>query len=223
VPTLRSLGGPGTTSDTTPASADDDEPADAADARQLSSPQENRAMPQQTETATLGAGCFWCVESVLLRIKGVQSVTSGYAGGQRANPTYEEVCTGQTGHAEVVQITFDPAVLPYDKLLDVFWQLHDPTTLNRQGPDVGTQYRSVIFYHSPAQRETAIASREKWDKSGQFKSPIVTEITAAPTFYPAEGYHQDFFNKNPTNAYCRINILPKFKKLGLLKESDLGR
>jgi peptide-methionine (S)-S-oxide reductase len=208
-------------SDTAPTStAVDDPQPDATVDSQVTSTQENATMPEQTETATLGAGCFWCVESVLLRIKGVQSVTSGYAGGDVANPSYDEVCTGRTGHAEVVQITFDPTILPFDKLLDVFWQLHDPTTLNRQGPDIGTQYRSVIFYHSPEQRETAIASKEKWDKTGKFQNPIVTEITEAPTFYPAESYHQDFFNKNPTNIYCRINILPKFKKLGLLKESD---
>ncbi len=179
-------------------------------------------MPE-LETATFGAGCFWCVESVLLRIKGVESVTSGYMGGTLPNPSYEAVCTGRTGHAEVVQVKFDPATLPYEKLLDIFWQLHDPTTLNAQGPDTGTQYRSAIFFHSPEQRQIAEASKQKWDKSGKFDRPIVTEITEATAFYPAEGYHQDFFNKNPQNYYCRINILPKFKKLGLLKESDLTR
>jgi peptide-methionine (S)-S-oxide reductase len=186
---------------------------------QTPSTKENQPMPQ-LETATFGAGCFWCVEAVLLRISGVESVTSGYMGGAMPNPTYEAVCTGQTGHAEVVQVKFNPEQLPFDQLLDVFWQLHDPTTLNRQGADIGTQYRSAIFYHTERQRRAAEASKQKWNESGQLHGAIVTEITAASDFYSAEGYHQDFFNKNPSNAYCRINILPKFKKLGLLKESD---
>jgi methionine-S-sulfoxide reductase len=180
---------------------------------------ENQAMPQ-LETVTLGAGCFWCVEAVLLRIKGVESVTSGYMGGTLVNPTYEAVCTGRTGHAEVVQVKFDPERLSFDELLDVFWQLHDPTTLNRQGPDIGTQYRSAIFYHTPAQRELAEASKKKWNSPERYNGAIVTEITAASDFYAAEGDHQDYFNKNPSNSYCRINILPKFKKLGLLRDSD---
>jgi peptide-methionine (S)-S-oxide reductase len=186
---------------------------------QSPSAQEDQPMPN-IETVTLGAGCFWCVESVLLRIKGVESVVSGYMGGTVANPTYQAVCTGLTGHAEVVQVKFDRDVISFDELLDVFWQLHDPTTLNRQGPDVGTQYRSAIFYHTDEQRQTAEASKQKWDKSRKIKGSIVTEITPAGVFYPAEDYHQDFFNKNPGNAYCRVNILPKFKKLGLLKPSD---
>jgi peptide-methionine (S)-S-oxide reductase len=144
-------------------------------------------------------------------------------GGTVPHPSYEAVCTGRTGHAEVVQVKFQPDELSYEKLLDVFWQLHDPTTLNRQGPDVGTQYRSAIFYHSPEQQRIAIASKETWDRSGKLHGPIVTEITPASTFYAAEDYHQDFFNNNPTNFYCRVNILPKFKKLGLLKDSDLAR
>ena len=180
---------------------------------------ETEAMPQ-LETATFGAGCFWCVEAVLLRIEGVESVNSGYMGGHVPKPTYEAVCTGQTGHAEVVQVTFDPERLPYETLLDIFWQLHDPTTLNRQGPDVGTQYRSAIFYHSQQQLEQAEASKKKWNTPDRYAGAIVTEITPASEFYKAEDHHQDFFNKNPSNAYCRINILPKFKKLGLLRETD---
>jgi peptide-methionine (S)-S-oxide reductase len=175
------------------------------------------------ETGTFGAGCFWCVESVLLRIKGVESVTSGYMGGHVKDPTYEAVCSGQTGHAEVVQVKIDPNEISFDQLLDIFWQLHDPTTLNRQGPDVGTQYRSAVFYHSDKQRETAESSKAKWDESGKLDGPIVTEISPATEYFAAEAYHQDFFNKNPGNSYCRANILPKFKKLGLLKESDVSR
>ena len=169
------------------------------------------------ETITLGAGCFWCIEGVLLRVKGIESVTSGYMGGHVENPTYEQVCTKKTGHAEVVQVEFDPQVLPLDQLLDLFWQLHDPTTLNRQGYDEGPQYRSAIFYHSNEQKAAAEKSKQKWDSSGKFANPIVTEITQAAEFYKAEDYHQDFFAKNPGNPYCRANILPKLKKLGLLK------
>jgi peptide-methionine (S)-S-oxide reductase len=182
--------------------------------------EEDSNVAQELETITLGAGCFWCIEAVLLRIKGVESVVSGYMGGQIVNPTYEQVCTGRTGHAEVVQVRFDPEVMPLDQLLDVFWQLHDPTTLNRQGFDVGTQYRSAIFYHDAEQKEAAQKSKDKWNESGKFRDPIVTEITAASEFYKAEAYHQDYFAKNPRNPYCRANILPKFKKLGLLKPSD---
>jgi peptide-methionine (S)-S-oxide reductase len=173
-----------------------------------------------SETITLGAGCFWCIEAVLDRIDGVESVESGYMGGHVENPTYEHVCSGTTNHAEVVQVTFDPQKLPLDKLLDIFWQLHDPTTLNRQGNDEGTQYRSVIFYHTEEQKEAAEKSKDKWNKSGKFSAPIVTEISPASTFYRAEEYHQEYFARNPGNPYCRWNILPKFKKLGLLKETD---
>lgn len=167
------------------------------------------------EIATFGAGCFWCVEAVFERLDGVSDAKSGYMGGKTANPTYEAVCTGSTGHAEVVQVTFDPEVLPFEQLLDWFWKLHDPTTLNRQGGDVGTQYRSAIFYHSEAQREAAEKSKAAADASGAFSSPIVTEITAAAEFWPAEGYHQDFFRNNPTQPYCCAVIPPKLAKLGL--------
>ena len=180
----------------------------------------NKPATPQLETVTLGAGCFWCIEAVLLRLKGVEAVQSGYMGGKIAKPTYEMVCTGRTGHAEVVQLKFDPQVLPFDKLLDIFFQAHDPTTLNRQGFDVGTQYRSAIFYHTETQKQIAEASLKHWNESGKFTDPIVTEISPASEFYVAEGYHQDYFNKNPGNPYCRANILPKFKKLGLLKDDE---
>lgn len=174
----------------------------------------------ELETITFGAGCFWCIEAVLDRIEGVEEVTSGYMGGQTLNPTYQQICTGLTGHAEVVQVQFDPKKLPLDKLLDIFWKLHDPTQLNRQGPDVGTQYRSAIFYTTKEQKEAAEKSKKKWNATRQYRGKIVTEITEASVFYPAEGYHQEYFAKNPEDRYCRYNILPKFKKLGLLKKSD---
>ena len=168
-----------------------------------------------TEVATLGAGCFWCVEAVLEQIDGVQGVTSGFMGGDVPSPSYEDVCAGGTGHAEVVQITFDPEVLPYGELLDWFWRLHDPTTLNRQGADVGTQYRSAVFYHSEAQRETAEESRSAADASGVFSDPIVTEITEAGPYYEADEGHQDYYRQNKEQGYCRVVIRPKLNKLGL--------
>ncbi|MEO0445428.1 MAG: peptide-methionine (S)-S-oxide reductase MsrA [Verrucomicrobiota bacterium] len=170
-------------------------------------------MSTSQKTATLGAGCFWCVEAVILRLPGVLKVTSGYMGGELDEPTYEAICTGQTGHAEVIQIDFDPVETPFEKLLDYFWQLHDPTTLNRQGNDRGTQYRSAIFYHDDDQRETADRSKEA--AASLFSDPIVTEITEASVFWPAEEYHQDFFRRNPTQPYCCALIPPKLAKLGL--------
>jgi peptide-methionine (S)-S-oxide reductase len=149
-----------------------------------------------TELATFGAGCFWGVEAEFRQIPGVLDATSGYEGGAFENPSYRDVCTGRTGHAEVVQVRFDPARTSYDRLLETFWNVHDPTTPNRQGPDVGTQYRSVIFYHSPEQRERALASLKREDASGKRKRPIVTEVVPAQTFYPAEDYHQRYFEKN---------------------------
>lgn len=169
--------------------------------------------PATREVATLGAGCFWCIEAVLLRVEGVLTVVSGYTGGQLENPTYEQICTGQTGHAEVVQVEFDPARLSYSRLLEIFFALHDPTTLNRQGNDIGTQYRSAIYYHSEAQREAALQAILQ--AQPEHRQPIVTEVTAAPKFWPAEDYHQDYFRKNPDNRYCRVMIPPKLKKLGL--------
>lgn len=157
-----------------------------------------------TELATFGAGCFWGVESAFRTLPGVLDVTVGYEGGSLANPSYRDVCTDRTGHAEVAQVKFDPAVLPYERLLEAFWNLHDPTTLNRQGPDVGTQYRSVIFFHSPAQEAAAKASLERLAASGRFKRPIVTQIVPAQTFYPAEDYHQRYFEKQGIEPTCHI-------------------
>ena len=164
--------------------------------------------------ATFGAGCFWCVEAVFLKLKGIRSVVSGYMGGDTDNPNYSEVCSGMSGHAEVIHIHFDSSVISYENLLEWFWRCHDPTTLNRQGADSGTQYRSAIFYHDQDQRNTAEISKK--DANKQFSHPIVTEITAASTFYPAEDYHQDYYNLNPGAAYCQIVIHPKLVKLGLL-------
>lgn len=164
-----------------------------------------------TELATVGGGCFWCTEAVLERLPGVKTVTSGYAGGQTANPTYEEVCTGRTGHAEVIQVEFDPVVIPYEKILEVFFEAHDPTTLNRQGADEGTQYRSVIFYHNEGQHQAAI--RAKLSAQSLWPDPIVTEIAPLPRFYAAEKYHQDYFRNNPNQGYCSFVIKPKVKKL----------
>ena len=172
------------------------------------------------EVATFGAGCFWCVEAVLERIKGIKDVTSGYMGGHLNNPTYEQVCGKQTGHAEVVQVKFDPKVVTYEKLVKLFWELHDPTTLNRQGNDIGPQYRSAIYYHSPEQKKIAEKSKKETDASGKFDDPIVTEITKASTYYIAEDYHQDFYENNPSNRYCRALIPPKLKKLGLLRKGE---
>jgi len=173
--------------------------------------------PSRTEVATFGAGCFWCVEAVLEQLSGVIDVSSGYMGGQVPNPTYKQVCTGTTGHAEVAQVTFDPGKISYEKLLDYFWKLHDPTTPNRQGNDVGTQYRSAIFYHSEAQRQTAEKSKQALEESKKFSSPIVTEITKAGPFYKAEDYHQDYYQLNKSQPYCRYVIVPKLDKLGLEK------
>ena len=169
------------------------------------------------ETGTFGAGCFWCVEAIYQRLDGVEAVASGYMGGRVPNPTYEEVCTGETGHAEVVQVKFDPRKISYNELLEIFWQLHDPTTLNRQGADVGTQYRSSVFYHSDEQKVVAERSRTTADESDGFASPIVTEVTEASEFFEAEGYHQDYFNNNPHAPICSLVIAPKIRKLGICR------
>lgn len=170
------------------------------------------AEKNETALATFGGGCFWCVEAVFENMKGVKDVVSGYAGGRNKNPTYKQVCTGRTGHAEVCQIRYDPNQVSFEELLEVFWKTHDPTTLNRQGPDVGTQYRSVIFYHSEQQRELAEKYKEKLDQSGAFPAKIVTEITKAPDFYPAEAYHQDYYRNNPNQSYCAFVVRPKVEK-----------
>jgi peptide-methionine (S)-S-oxide reductase len=167
--------------------------------------------PANTQLATLGGGCFWCLDAVFRPLPGVKSLTCGYAGGKTDNPTYEQVCSKTTGHAEVVQIEFDPAQVGYEKLLELYWKAHDPTTLNRQGADVGTQYRSAIFYHNEAQKLAAEKSKQEVQK--RFSSPIVTEITPLTKFWPAEDYHQDYFRKNPTAGYCRFVIKPKLDKL----------
>jgi len=164
------------------------------------------------QTATFGSGCFWCTEAIFENLRGVKSVVSGYSGGHIDNPTYEQVCTGRTGHAEVVQLTYDPSEVAYEDLLKVFWQTHDPTTPNRQGHDVGPQYRSVIFYHDDDQRRTAEAYKKQLDQSGTFRAPIVTEITKFEKFYPAEPYHQEYFQRNPDQQYCRFVIRPKVEK-----------
>lgn len=164
------------------------------------------------ETATLGGGCFWCLDGVYRGLRGVTQVESGYAGGTVNDPSYELVCTGRTGHAEVVQITFDPSKISFRELLDVFFVVHDPTTLNRQGADAGTQYRSVIFYHSPEQREAAESMIRDLDASGRYDAKIVTEISPAPKYFPAESYHQDYFTKNPGQGYCRAVVAPKVAK-----------
>jgi peptide-methionine (S)-S-oxide reductase len=169
------------------------------------------AAKKTTELATFGGGCFWCIEAIFQRIDGVISVASGYSGGRVENPTYKQVCNGDTGHAEVLQIEFDPKKLSFEKLLEVFWLAHDPTTLNRQGNDVGTQYRSAIFYHSDAQK--AAAEKSKKSAQSQFKDPIVTEIAALKKFYKAEDYHQNYFNNNPDAPYCSFVIRPKLKKV----------
>jgi peptide-methionine (S)-S-oxide reductase len=172
----------------------------------------NAKETKRMETITLGGGCFWCVEAVFQELKGVSRVVSGYAGGTVPNPTYEQVCSGRTGHAEVAQITFDPSVVSLPEVLEVFWKTHDPTTLNRQGNDVGTQYRSVILYANPAQKETAEAYRKKLDESGAFNQPIVTTIEPLTTFYPAEKYHQNYYRTNPNQGYCQYVIVPKLDK-----------
>jgi len=167
------------------------------------------------ELATFGGGCFWCTEALFQTLDGVKSVTSGYAGGNKANPTYAEVCTGKTGHAEVIQVKFDPRKISYAKLLDVFWEVHDPTTLNRQGPDAGTQYRSIILYSDETQKKEAEKSKAEAQKN--FKELIVTEIVPLAKFYPAEAYHQNYFLNNPDQPYCRAVIRPKLEKLEKLE------
>ena len=170
------------------------------------------SIPSATETATLGGGCFWCTEAVFSELNGVVSVLPGYAGGTVPHPTYEQVCTGRTGHAEVVQVLFDPKVLDYRDVLTIFMTTHDPTSLNRQGNDVGTQYRSVIFVHSPAQRATAESVLREIDSAGLWKRKIVTEVVPFTEFFPAEEYHRDYFRRNPGSGYCRAIIAPKVAK-----------
>ncbi len=173
------------------------------------------------ETATFAGGCFWCTEAVFERVKGVKDVVSGYAGGSVENPTYQQVCSGSTGHAESIQIVFDPGVISYADLLEIFWKTHDPTTLNQQGPDKGPQYRSAVFYHSDQQRETAEAYKRQLDESKAFSKPIVTEITPFTNFFEAEAYHQDYFRLNRQQPYCSHYINPKIQKFSRMFRDKL--
>ena len=191
----------------------------------LSAQNKGKAVSEDNKLAkaTFGGGCFWCVEAVFEELEGVEDVVSGYAGGWVENPTYEQVCTKKTGHAEVCEITFDPGKISFKELLEVFWKTHDPTTPNQQGPDEGPQYRSVIFYHDQEQKELAETYKKKLDESGAFPSKIVTEISEAPKFYAAEKYHQDFFRLNPNHRYCAFVVRPKvakFKKVFADKLQD---
>ena len=178
-------------------------------------------MDDNVEVATLANGCFWCTEAIFKRLKGVKSVVPGYSGGTVENPSYDLVCTGKTGHAESIQIEFDPKVIPYERILDIFWHTHDPTTLNRQGNDIGTQYRSAIFYHSQKQKEVAEKSKMELEKEGAYKGSIVTEITPFNDFYVAEDYHKNYYDNNQTAPYCNFIIDPKVRKLVLKYSNDL--
>lgn len=169
-------------------------------------------MPGRLEQATLAGGCFWCIEAVYEMLRGVERVTSGYAGGHVPNPDYYSVCTGRTGHAEVVQLDFDPEQISYQDVLDIFFTIHDPTTLDRQGPDVGTQYRSAIFTHSPEQQQVAEAAVREVDSNGPWDDPVVTEVVPLEAFYPAEEYHQQYYRRNPTQGYCQAIVAPKVAK-----------
>ena len=173
------------------------------------SPMEEKSLMK----ATFGSGCFWCTEAVFQQLNGVTQVVSGYAGGEVDNPTYEQVCAGTTGHAEVIQVTYDPEQVSFETLLEVFWKTHDPTTLNRQGNDVGTQYRSVVMYHDEEQKALAEKYRDKLEEAKVFDDPIVTEIVPASQFFPAEKYHQNYYNQNQNQPYCQVMIAPKLKKL----------
>lgn len=175
-------------------------------------------MPVQNESIVLGGGCFWCLEAIFRRIEGVLSVRPGYAGGNLSNPSYEQVCTGESGHAEVVEITYAPQVLPLEAILEIFWKAHDPTTLNRQGNDVGTQYRSIILYRDEKQKAAAEASLTNLESSGAYSDQAVTKIQPLTTFWPAEAYHKDYFEKNRQQGYCRMIIEPKLHKLALLED-----
>jgi len=177
----------------------------------------------ETDTATFGTGCFWCTEAIFQELDGVLKATSGYSGGNVENPTYKEVCEGTTGHAEVIQVVYDPSKITYDDLLKAFWQSHDPTTLNRQGNDVGPQYRSVIFYHNDEQKEKAEKYKAELDKSKAFDNPIVTEISPYSKFYVAENYHQDYYNNNGSQPYCYYVIKPKLEKFNKVFKDKLKK
>lgn len=184
---------------------------------------ESQSPSEAREVATLGGGCFWCVEAVFDNVRGVENVESGYAGGTVSNPTYQEVCTGNTGHAEVAQITFDPSVISYRDLLDVFFAIHDPTSVNRQGADVGTQYRSVIYYHSPEQKRIAEERIRELNEAKVYDKLLATEVAPFPGFYKAEEYHQRYFQQNPTQPYCQLVVSPKVEKFRHLFAERLKR
>jgi peptide-methionine (S)-S-oxide reductase len=173
---------------------------------------ENDAKAKTIDTATFGAGCFWCVEAFFQRLQGVLSVKSGYSGGTVKNPSYKEVCNGTTGHAEVIQITYDKSKISYDELLEVFWKTHDPTTMNRQGNDIGTQYRSAVFYHDEMQRQLAEKYKKALNEANAYPNPVITEIKPFTGFYPAEDYHQNYYNQNSGQSYCKFVIQPKLEK-----------
>ena len=178
-------------------------------------------MNDNVEVATLANGCFWCSEAIFKRLKGIRSVVSGYAGGKIEHPSYDLVCTGKTGYAESIQIEFDPKIISFERILEIFWHTHDPTTLNRQGNDVGTQYRSAIFYHNQRQKEIAERSKSELEKEGVYKNPIVTEITPFSNFYAAEDYHKDYYDNNQNAPYCNFVIQPKVRKLLLKYGNDV--
>jgi peptide-methionine (S)-S-oxide reductase len=186
--------------------------AASAKARAAAAAKSDKSDDAKLEKATFGSGCFWCTEAVFDELAGVKSAVSGYSGGHVPNPSYEQVCTGLTGHAEVIQVTYDPKKISFAELLEVFWKTHDPTTLNRQGPDTGTQYRSAVFYHSDQQRREAEHYKTKLDESGAFDAPIVTEITPFEKFYPAEDFHQQYYANNPRQGYCAMVVKPKVVK-----------
>lgn len=180
-------------------------------------------MNEELQVATLGSGCFWCTEAFFLKLNGVESVVSGYSGGKVKNPTYREVCTGLTGHAEVIQVKFNPKIISYEEILEVFWNTHDPTTLNKQGADEGTQYRSAVFFHSEEQKKIAEQYKSQLDKAGVYKNRIVTEITPFTVFYPAEDYHQNYYALNPNQGYCQYVIRPKIEKFNKQYASKLKK
>ena len=195
----------------------------AQQSKQSSPKQEQRNMTSSLDTATLASGCFWCVEAIFQNLKGVQSVASGYSGGTVKNPSYEEVCSGTTGHAEACQIVYDPKQITFDELLEVFWKMHDPTTLNQQGADVGTQYRSAVFYHNEEQKKLAEHYKKELNASGVYSSPVVTEITPYTNFYKAEDYHQNYYNQHGDQPYCRLVIQPKVEKFNKVFKDKLKK